>query len=54
VNSTQIKTLNLYNLLGQKIKELSNQASGIDISDVANGTYLLKTDSGITLKLCKN
>ncbi|MFN8275404.1 MAG: T9SS type A sorting domain-containing protein [Flavobacteriaceae bacterium] len=54
LNSNQIKTLTLYNLLGQKIKELSNRDSGIDISDVANGTYLLKTDSGITLKLCKN
>lgn len=54
LNSTHTKTLILYNLLGQKIKELNNDPSGIDISDVANGTYLLKTDSGITIKLCKN
>lgn len=54
LNSTQIKRLSIYNLLGQKIKELNNDYSGIDISDLASGTYLIKTDLGGTIKLTKN
>ncbi|MBS7786698.1 T9SS type A sorting domain-containing protein [Flavobacterium sp. CYK-55] len=54
LNSTGVKQLSIYNLLGQKIKEANNPMSGIDISDLSFGTYLVKTDMGVTFKLIKN
>lgn len=49
-----IKQLTVYNLLGQKVKEFNSDASGMDISDLPSGTYLVKTNTGSTIKLIKD
>ena len=48
----EIKEIVVYNLLGQKIKQYHSAVNTIDISDIANGIYVINitTDKGVTTK----
>ncbi|AWG22719.1 hypothetical protein FFWV33_14885 [Flavobacterium faecale] len=46
------KTINIYNMLGAVVKTLP-ATNTIDISDLATGTYFLKTDTGLSSKIIK-
>jgi hypothetical protein len=55
VNSEKIKKIQVFNLLGQKLKDVNTiHQSKIDISELARGTYLVKTDRDIMVKLIKD
>jgi len=41
-----IETIEIYNLLGKKVKSLSNNSKSINIQDLSSGMYLLKIYSG--------
>ncbi|WP_366183654.1 T9SS type A sorting domain-containing protein [Flavobacterium ovatum] len=46
------KTINIFNMLGAVVKTLP-ATNTIDISDLATGTYILKTDTGLSSKIIK-
>ena len=51
-SNNEIKEVVVYNLLGQKIKQYHSAINTIDISDMANGIYVINitTDKGVTTK----
>lgn len=51
-SNNEIKEIVVYNLLGQKIKQYHSAVNTIDISDIANGIYVINitTDKGVTTK----
>ena len=51
-SNNEIKEVVVYNLLGQKIKQYHSAINTIDISDIANGIYVINitTDKGVTTK----
>ncbi len=51
-SNNEIKEVVVYNLLGQKIKQYHSAVNTIDISDIANGIYVINitTDKGVTTK----
>lgn len=55
VNSEKIKNIQVFNLLGQKLKEVhTTHQSKIDISELPKGTYFVKTNSDVMVKLIKD
>lgn len=55
VDSEKIKSIQIFNLLGQKLQEVNtSHQSRIGIETLAKGTYLLKTDRGTIFKWVKN
>ncbi|WP_159086046.1 T9SS type A sorting domain-containing protein [Flavobacterium faecale] len=51
-NSEEISSAKVYDLLGKVVKTFTN-TNEINISDLNNGTYILKTDNGKTAKIIK-
>ena len=50
---TQTKTVNVYDILGKQILSLSN-VKLIDVRDLAQGIYILKTEDGQVIKFTKS
>lgn len=48
----RFKSITVHNLLGAEVKSMKAKAS-LDISDLASGVYILKTDTGLTKKIVK-
>jgi len=50
----EAKSISIFNVIGQRVKTFNNFNSSIDISDLNNGIYLLKSDNGLQRKIVKN
>lgn len=46
------KSISIHNLLGQEVKKMK-AAKNLSVSDLTNGIYLLRTDTGATTKFVK-
>lgn len=52
VSDVPIKTAELYNLIGKKIKSSTN-SDKLDVSNISSGVYLLKVNNSQTIKFIK-
>lgn len=52
-NFNEFKSIEIFNVVGKKVKTMASN-NALDISDLATGIYILKTNTGISKKIVKN